>query len=233
MNKAITLCVWNKRDSSDARLWSVQRPDGQAFQKSLYELSLFEEQQNDVVKKFLNQPLQSTFLGLSKVTNIFRDALKPNELVSGHAASSAAALLADSYVPDVRAAGKNRRSNASNVGGSSNSAAHSRHATTHRHRHGGGGGDDRGDDLADMLDSMTSDNIHSTNNDGYEMVMKVDLGPMPTVTRGPCVDAAHFQLDKDGRVMDVDKLKASIFRGVSAHVEYSPIRLHLSYNATI
>lgn len=41
-----------------------------------------------------------------------------------------------------------------------------------------GGGDDI---MADLLDSLTHENIHSTNNDGYEMVTKVDLGPMPEV----------------------------------------------------
>ena len=54
----------------DTRLWSVQRPDGEQFKQSLYELSLFNEQRNDVVNKFLNQPIQSTLLSFSKITNI-------------------------------------------------------------------------------------------------------------------------------------------------------------------
>lgn len=68
--------------------------------------------------------------------------------------------------------------------------------------------------MSDLMDSMTADNIHSTNNDGFEMVTKVELGPMPKVTRGLCVNKAELQFDKDGRVLDVDKLKSLIFRGV-------------------
>ena len=64
------------------------------------------------------------------------------------------------------------------------------------------------------MDSMSADNIHSSNNDGFEMVTKVDLGPMPNVTRGPSVNKSNFEFDNDGRVLNVDKLKSMIFIGV-------------------
>ncbi len=168
------------RDPKEPRLWVLQLQDEDAFKQSLYELSLFNEQRNDVVKSFLNEPIQSTFLSFSKVTNILRGALKPSDHQSS---SSNAANLLD-------------------LDPKNNPLFNSVKA------------DNQDDDFNDLMDSMSSENIHSTNNDGYEMVTKVDLGPMPTVIRGPVVNNASFELDDEGRVLNVDKLKSRIFRGV-------------------
>ena len=185
---------WN-RDPTDSRLWSVQRPDGQAFQKSLYELSLFEEQHNDVVKKFLNQPIQSTLLGFSKVTNIFRDALKPSEPAANQSSN-----LIDSINNKIK---RNKSGSNLNHGNNFNNQLFPTNKSNLQN-----------DDLNDLMDSLPNDNIHSTNNEGYEMVTKVDLGPMPLVQRGPCVNKSDFQFDKDGKVLNVNKLRHLIFRGV-------------------
>ncbi len=46
----------NSRDVNDSRLFVVQKPNAKAFQQSLYELNLFnDEHRHDIVKKFLNQ----------------------------------------------------------------------------------------------------------------------------------------------------------------------------------
>ena len=164
----------------------MQRQDGQAFQQSLYELSLFNEQRNDVMKKFLNEPLQSTLLGFSKVTNIFRDVLKPHENSNQSIASNS--KLTESMI----------RNNNKNE----------------RHKNEINKFNANGDDISSLMDSMSADNIHSSNNDGFEMVTKVDLGPMPNVTRGLSVNKSNFEFDSEGRVLNVDKLKKIIFRGV-------------------
>ena len=175
----------------------MQRPDGQAFQKSLYELSLFEEQHNDVVKKFLNQPLQSTLLGFSKVTNIFRDALKPSESNN---------LQSNNLIDSINNKMKKSKSRSNNNINNSNYDTELFPNGKLNHE---------GDDLNDLMDSMASDNIHSTNNEGYEMVTKVDLGPMPKINRGPCINKTDYEFDQEGRLLNVDKLKSMIFRGVS------------------
>jgi hypothetical protein len=164
----------------------VQRQDGQAFQQSLYELSLFNEQRNDVMKKFLNEPIQSTLLGFSKVTNIFRDVLKPHE--NSNQPNSSNSKLTESMI----------RNNNKND----------------RHKNEINKFNANGDDISSLMDSMSADNIHSSNNDGFEMVTKVDLGPMPNVTRGPSVNKSNFEFDNDGKALNVDKLKSMIFRGV-------------------
>lgn len=180
-----------KRDVKDPRLWSVQRQDGQAFQQSLYELSLFNEQRNDVMKKFLNEPIQSTLLGFSKVTNIFRDVLKPHD---NHQNSNTALSHNSKHTDSMSRSNlknekyKNDRENKFNQ---------------------------NGDDISNLMDSMSADNIHSSNNDGFEMVTKVDLGPMPSVNRGISVNKVNFEFDKEGKVLNVDKLKSMIFRGVN------------------
>lgn len=187
-----------RKDPTDSRLWSVQRPDGQAFQKSLYELSLFEEQHNDVVKKFLNQPIQSTLLGFSKVTNIFRDALKPSEPAANQSSN-----LIDSINNKIK---RNKSGSNLNHGNNFNNQLFPTNKSNLQN-----------DDLNDLMDSLPNDNIHSTNNEGYEMVTKVDLGPMPLVQRGPCVNKSDFQFDKDGKVLNVNKLRHLIFRGGIDH----------------
>ena len=139
------------------------------------------------MKKFLNEPIQSTLLGFSKVTNIFRDVLKPSDANNSNQAS----VNLDSY--------------------SNKSALFNDKSQNNKNKNKF---NYNGDDMSDLMDSMTADNIHSTNNDGFEMVMKVDLGPMPKVSRGFCVNKDQLQFDKEGRVLEVDKLKSLVFRGV-------------------
>jgi hypothetical protein len=118
------------------------RPNGQAFQQSLYELSLFKEQRDDVVKKFVNAPIQSTLLSFSKITNIVRDVLKPSD--------TNPALSTLTFDPTLKLT-RNRIFD----------------SNEHNHAH------PNGDDISELMDSMTSDNIHLSNNDGFEMVTKV------------------------------------------------------------
>ena len=44
--------------------------------------------------------------------------------------------------------------------------------------------------------------------------LKVDLGPMPVVSRGAPVDKNSFEYDKDGRILNEESLKQQIFKGV-------------------
>ena len=168
----------------DPRLWSVQRPDGEQFKQSLYELSLFNEQRNDVVNKFLNQPIQSTLLSFSKITNIVRDVLKPSDT------NGSISQFENDF---------NRKNSPNKMG---NKSAKGSKFTN------------EGDDLSELLDSMNSENIHISINDGFEMVTKVDLGPMPKVVRGPYVSKNTIRYDKEGRVTNSDNLKQLIFKGV-------------------
>lgn len=166
------------RDVADPRLWSVQRQNGEQFKQSLYELSLFNEQREHVMKKFLNEPIQSTLLSFSKVTNIFRDVLKPSE--SNHSVSS-----------------------------NSKSSQNLFESKSHKNK-----ADPLiQDDMSELMDSLTSENIHSTPNDGYEMLTKVDLGPMPDVSRGRAVNKSDLMYDSEGRLLKVSQLKTQIFRG--------------------
>ena len=97
-----------------------------------------------MVKKFLNEPLQSTLLGFSKITNIVRDVLKPNESVNMSASSKFDSTF------QLSKPGANDRNNKKNP----------------EYNH-------EGDDMSELLDSMTDENIHMSNNDGFEMVTKV------------------------------------------------------------
>ena len=178
----------------------MQRQDGEAFQQSLYELSLFNEQRNDVMKKFLNEPIQSTLLGFSRVTNIFRDVLKPHE----HTASANSSA----------AHGFNNNPNSSPNGKHNNNGGEMSRSALKNNGNKNDKFNYNGDDISNLMDSMSADNIHSSNNDGFEVVMKVDLGPMPSVTRGTFVTRSQFQYDKEGKVVDVDKLKSLIYKGV-------------------
>jgi hypothetical protein len=121
-------------------LWSVERQNSERFKQSLYELSLFNEQREHVMKKFLNEPLQSTLLGFSRVTNMVRDALRQGENQQNTAASNS-----NEFDFTLKKAPRSASNNPT-------------------------------DDMSDLMDSLTADNIHSTINDGYEMVTKVDLG---------------------------------------------------------
>ena len=127
-------------------MWSVQRPDGEQFKQSLYELSLFNEQRNDVVKKFLNEPIQSTLLSFSKITNIVRDVLKPSD-------TNQTLSQSDGNIPGSNEFGLRKNQSKSNI----KSRAFN----------------NEGDDMSELLDSMNSENIHISINDGFEMVTKV------------------------------------------------------------
>ena len=156
-----------RRNPNDPRLWSVQMQNGEKFQQSLNELKLFNEQRDTVMKKFLNEPLQSTFLGLSRVTNMVRDVLRPNENMAAGGQAPQAKFSPSSFEQAMKKYGSKGKEDTDGENKPSSSTA-----TNNRHH----------DDLmADLMDSLTLDNIHSTINDGYEMVTKVDLGPMPEV----------------------------------------------------
>jgi hypothetical protein len=71
--------------------------------------------------------------------------------------------------------------------------------------------------IGNLLDSLTSDNIHTTNNEGFEVVTRVDLGPMPLVERSKPVLETDIEYDKFGRIVKSDELKLKIFRGVSLY----------------
>jgi hypothetical protein len=126
----------------------VQKPNGQAFQQSLYELSLFNEQRNDVVKKFLNEPIQSTLLSFSKITNIVRDVLKPSET------NSSLSQFDSNLTPSSSSSSQCKQVNQRN-----------KKKPEFNHE---------GDDMSELLDSMNSDNIHISINDGFELVTKVN-----------------------------------------------------------
>lgn len=174
------------KNAKDPRLWSVQRPDGEQFKQSLYELSLFNEQRNDVVKKFLNEPIQSTLLSFSKITNIVRDVLKPSD-------TNQTLSQSDGNIPGSNEFGLRKNQSKSNI----KSRAFN----------------NEGDDMSELLDSMNSENIHISINDGFEMVTKVDLGPMPMLRRGPVVCANTIKYDKEGRVIDPENIQKLIFKG--------------------
>lgn len=160
----------------------------------MYELNLFSDQREDAVKKFLNQPIQSTLLSFSKVTSIFKDALKPSD---SNSMTFSLSSLNDAHSTPAKSSANRHHHHHSHV--SPNFNIPMNHASTEEEMSNG------------LMDSLTSENIHSTLNDGYEMVTKVDLGPMPVVERGTAV--RQIKYDPDGRVLNVDELKKSIFRG--------------------
>lgn len=182
MSKSLN-CILNLRDLNDSRLFLVQKPNENAFKQSIYELNLFQENRNDVMKKFFNQPINTTLLGFSKVTSFLIDTINSNQNTAG---STITSVTNCNY---IGANGSNQSSSTSNY----NSVD---------------------DGIAKLLDSITADNIHTTNNDGFELVTRVDLGPMPPVERGCFIVKNDITYDKEGRLMDVEKLKKKIFRGV-------------------
>jgi hypothetical protein len=59
--------------------------------------------------------------------------------------------------------------------------------------------------------------IHSAMNDGYEMVIKVDLGPTPVVERGSSLRFNQIEMDDDGRIINENSVKQIVFRGGIDH----------------
>ncbi len=161
------------RDPHDSRLFVIQKPDEKAYQQSLYQLSLFEEQKTDF-KKFFQQPINTTLLGFSKVTNMFLDAVNYQDSAGSSPATPSKSLINKSYKSEIS-----------------------------------------DDGISNLLDSISPDNIHTTNNEGFEVVTRVDLGPMPKIERARPIDEKDFEFDKDGRLLRVDEIKRKIFRGVS------------------
>ena len=77
--------------------------------------------------------------------------------------------------------------------------------------------DENNEGIENLLDSLSSDNIHTTNNEGFEVVIRVDLGPMPLVERSIPVMETDIEYDRYGRILKSDELKVKIFRGVSVN----------------
>ncbi len=187
--KVINSYIGLKKDPEDASLWHVPQQNSQAFQQSMYELNLFNEQREDVMKKFLNQPLQSTWLGLSKVTSILKDKIDgPTQFLSKHQHQQQqqnSRLSSSSTMNSIRQQLQNQ----------------STHEKT-----------DEEEMSTNLMDSLTSqtENIHSTLDDGYEMLTKVDLGPMPQIEREQPVK--QFNYDYEGRVQNYEQLRQHIFK---------------------
>lgn len=64
------------------------------------------------------------------------------------------------------------------------------------------------------MESFSGD-LRESNNDGFEVIYKVDFKKLPEVTRSQPLTTKEWQmsLDKDGRIIDVNKMKERIFRG--------------------
>ncbi len=71
-----------------------------------------------------------------------------------------------------------------------------------------------GPDITALMESFSGD-IRESNNDGFEVIYKVDFKKLPDVIRGPPLTNKEWEisLDKDGRIIDVNKIKERIFRG--------------------
>ncbi|CAF2249750.1 unnamed protein product [Rotaria magnacalcarata] len=69
-------------------------------------------------------------------------------------------------------------------------------------------------DISALIESFNSD-FRESNNDGFEVIYKVDFKKLPDITRGQPLTLKDWQMsfDKDGRINDVNKLKERIFRG--------------------
>ncbi|CAF0925791.1 unnamed protein product [Rotaria sordida] len=71
-----------------------------------------------------------------------------------------------------------------------------------------------------LTESLNGD-FRESNNDGFEVIYKVDFKKLPDVARGQPLTVKEWQMsfDKDGRIMDVKNLKERIFRGgLESHI---------------
>jgi hypothetical protein len=187
----------------------VQRQNSEQFQQSLYELSLFTEQRNDVVKKFINEPIQSTLLGFSKVTNAIRDRLKPTDNN---------ALQSQAQAQAVTSTSEEKSSFNSKLSSHLSASASTLDKNAFKHNvemmRNISANTPSSDDMSELLDSMTTENIHmAMNTDGFEMVTRVDLGPMPLVERGAPLSTINVQYDKEGRIVNSEFILNTIFHG--------------------
>ncbi|KAM9784449.1 TBC1 domain family member 17 [Syngnathus typhle] len=75
------LCNYVVLDQSpvDGRLFLAYPQDPGALSQSFDKLHLFDDGGADLVSRFIHDPYATTFGGFSKVTNFFRDALRPPE----------------------------------------------------------------------------------------------------------------------------------------------------------
>lgn len=71
-----------------------------------------------------------------------------------------------------------------------------------------------GPDLTALMESVNG-NLRESNNDGFEVIYKVDFKKPPEVVRGQPLTQKEWQLsfDKDGCVININQLKERIFRG--------------------
>jgi hypothetical protein len=71
-----------------------------------------------------------------------------------------------------------------------------------------------GPDITALMESFSGD-LRESNNDGFEVIYKVDFKKLPTVTRSQPLTAKEWSMsfDKEGRIIDVKKMKERIFRG--------------------
>jgi hypothetical protein len=58
-------------------------------------------------------------------------------------------------------------------------------------------------------------NLRESNNDGFEVIYKVDFKKLPEVVRSQPLTIKEWQMsfDKEGRIVDPEKMKERIFRG--------------------
>ena len=136
---------------------------------------MFDEHKSDI-KRFFQQPIDSTLLGFSKVTNMFLGAV---------GSSATTAVNEDELTKSLISSRKSQLQ------------------------------ENTEESISTMLDSLNTDNIHTTNNEGFEVVTRVDLGPMPIVVRSMPVQEKDIEYDQEGRVLRSKELKEKIFRGVS------------------
>lgn len=71
-----------------------------------------------------------------------------------------------------------------------------------------------GPDITAMMESFSKD-LRQSNNDGFEVIYKVDFKKLPEVTRSQPLTSKEWELsfDNNGRLIDINRMKERIFRG--------------------
>ena len=71
-----------------------------------------------------------------------------------------------------------------------------------------------GPDISALMESFSAE-LRESNNDGFEVIYKVDFKKLPEVTRNQPLTTKDWEmsLDEKGRISDVNKIKERIFRG--------------------
>ncbi|KAG8433927.1 hypothetical protein GDO86_012337 [Hymenochirus boettgeri] len=75
--KALRKYIILATSPKDSRLYLVYPHDSQALSHSFDELQMFDDSSSGLLSRFLVDPYTATFGGFSKVTNLFRGALRP------------------------------------------------------------------------------------------------------------------------------------------------------------